>query len=57
MTVAHIREVEHAAVKYSAAREALDAAIREAYAAGASLLAIAEAAGVSHEQIRPTVSQ
>ena len=47
MTAEQIRKVERAAVKYGAAREALHAAIREAYAAGASLLAIAEAAGVS----------
>lgn len=47
-----IDKVQRAAHKAASAREALDAAIREARAAGHSLRAIGEAAGVSYEHVR-----
>jgi hypothetical protein len=47
-----LASVERAAAKAAVSREALEAAIRVAHAEGASLRAIATAAGVSHEQVR-----
>jgi hypothetical protein len=44
--------VRRAAQKHAAAREYLDDAIREARADGASLRAVAEEAGLSHEWVR-----
>jgi hypothetical protein len=51
-----LQRVKRAAAKAAAAREELDQAMREAHAAGASLRKIAEAAGVSYEQVRRVVS-
>lgn len=50
-------KVERAAAKAAVAREGLDAAIREAHASGAPLRSIAQAAGVSHEQVRRILSR
>jgi hypothetical protein len=47
-----LRKVERAAAKVAAARAGLELAVREARAAGAPLRAVAQAAGVSHEQVR-----
>ena len=52
MTNQQTRMVERAAAKAAAAHAALVQAIREAHAEGESLRSIAEAAGVSHEQVR-----
>lgn len=49
-------KVERAAAKAAVARRGLEDAIREAHASGASLRAIAQAAGVSHEQVRRVLS-
>lgn len=46
------RKVARAAAKAASARAALDEAIREAREAGVPLRVVADAAGVSHEQIR-----
>ena len=55
MTALH--KVERAAAKAAAAREGLEDTIREAHASGAPLRAIAQAAGVSHEQVRRVLSR
>ena len=52
-----IRKVKRAAAKAADSRERLDDAIREAHDQGNSLRTIAEAAGVSHEQVRVIVSR
>lgn len=46
------QKVARAARKAASARHELEAAIREARAAGMSLRAVAEAAGVSYETVR-----
>lgn len=51
------QKVTRAARKAASARQVLDAAIREARAEGLPLRTIAEAAGLSHEQIRRTVEK
>ncbi len=51
-----LREVERAAAKAAVSREALEAAIREARAQGASLRDIAKAASMSHETARRIAS-
>jgi len=50
--VSELRKVERAAAKAAVSRQALEAAIREAREAGASLRAVAEAARMSYESIR-----
>ncbi len=50
--MSELRKVKHAAARSAAWRAALERAIREAHEEGASLRAIADAAGVSHEQVR-----
>lgn len=55
MDQVNTRKVERAAAKAAAAHAALVRAIREAHAEGHSLRSIAEAAGVSHEQVRRLV--
>lgn len=52
-----LRKVQRAATKAAASRVTLENAIREAHASGQSLRKIAEAAGVSHEQVRVIVSR
>lgn len=47
-----LQKVTRAAVKAAASRDALETAIREAHEGGEALRKIADAAGVSHEQIR-----
>jgi lambda repressor-like predicted transcriptional regulator len=47
-----VAKVQRAARKAALARQGLEQAIREAHDDGASLRALAAAAGVSHEQIR-----
>jgi hypothetical protein len=47
-----LRKVQRAAGKAATARNELGQAVREARVAGHSLRVIAEAAGLSHEQIR-----
>lgn len=44
--------VRRAAARVTASRSALELAVLEARAAGLSLRVIAEAAGLSHEQVR-----
>jgi len=48
--------LERAAAKAAAARSELEHRVREAHAAGMSLRAIAQAAGVSHETVRRLVA-
>jgi hypothetical protein len=50
--MSELRKVERAAAKVAAARAGLELAIRQARSEGASLRAVATAAGVSHEQVR-----
>jgi hypothetical protein len=50
-------EVQRAAADWRAARERLDREIRKARKKGASLRAIAEAAGVTHETVRTTITK
>lgn len=47
-----LKAVERAAAKAAASRAALETAILDAHTNGASLRSIAEAAGISHEQVR-----
>ena len=47
-----LREVQDAAIHVHAARAALERAVFEARLAGHSLRAIADRAGLSHEQVR-----
>jgi hypothetical protein len=47
-----LQKVRRAAAKAAVSREALETAIREAHAEKVSLRDIAQAAGVSHEQVR-----
>jgi hypothetical protein len=54
---ASLRAVERAADKAALSRDGLAAAIRDAHAQGKTLRAIAEAAGMSHEQVRRIVSR
>ena len=55
MVAQELRKVEKAAAKAASSRLALEAAIRKAHAGGASLRVIAEAAKMSHEQVRRTI--
>lgn len=55
--VSELRKVERAAAKAAVARSALQTAVREAHENGQPLRKIAEAAGVSHEQVRRLISQ
>lgn len=50
-------KVQRAAAKMALARYGLELAIRQAHANGEALRKIAEAAGVSHEQVRRIVSR
>lgn len=52
-----LQKVRKAAAKVAASREKLEAAMREAHASGQALRKIAEAAGVSHEQVRRVLSR
>jgi len=56
-----LRTVERAAAKAAVSREKLEAeleaAIRDAHSQGEALRKIAEAAGVSHEQIRRVLAR
>lgn len=52
-----IRKIERAAAKAAVAREKLELAMREAHESGLALRKIAEAAGVSHEQVRRVLSR
>jgi len=47
-----LRKVERATAQAAVSRERLESAMRDAHANGAALRKIAEAAGVSHEQVR-----
>jgi hypothetical protein len=47
-----LARVRRAAAKHAAARDELDDAIRQARADGASLRAVADEAGLSHEWVR-----
>lgn len=47
-----LQKVRKAASRVAASREALELAVREAHAVGTPLRVIAEAANVSHEQVR-----
>lgn len=49
--------VARAARKAAAAYQARDQAVRDAYDAGESLRAVAEAAGISHEQVRRIIQK
>jgi transposase len=51
-----LQKVERAAAKAAVSREALEAAMRDAHAEGASLRAIATAASVSYETVRRVVA-
>lgn len=55
--MSELRKIERAAAKAAVAREALESAIREAHENGLALRTIAEAAGVSHEQVRRIVQR
>ena len=57
MTSATLRRVQRAAAKAAVAREALEAAIREAHKDGATLRAIGDAAGMSYETVRRICQQ
>ena len=46
------QKLERAAAKAAAAREGLEAAVREARKSGMALREIAKHAGMSHEQVR-----
>lgn len=52
-----LRKVERKAERVASARRALNASIRDARAAGASLRAIASASSLSHEQVRRIIAQ
>ena len=52
METTDLERVEQAAFAVADAREEFETAIRAAHANGAALRTIAEAAGVSHEQVR-----
>jgi len=52
-----LEAVRTAAANAASSRSSLDQAIAEAHKAGHSLRAIAEAAGLSHEQIRKIVTK
>ncbi len=51
-----LKKVERAAAKAAVSREELEAAIREAREAGASLRDVAKAAGMSYETVRRIAS-
>lgn len=55
--MSELRKVERAAAKAAVAREKLEVAMREAHASGEALRKIADAAGVSHEQVRRVLSR
>jgi len=55
--VSELGKVKRAAAKAAVSREALEIAIREAHAAGEALRKIADAANVSHEQVRRIVQR
>lgn len=57
MTKKELQKVQGAAEKAALWRVRLELAVREAHASGESLRKIAEAAGVSHEQVRRMISQ
>lgn len=52
-----LARVKRAAVKVASSREQLHAAIRDAYEDGQALRKIAEAADMSHEQVRRILSR
>jgi len=52
-----LQKVQREAAKAASARERLETAIREAHEAGEALRKIAEAAGISHEQVRRVLSR
>lgn len=52
-----LAKVKRAAAKAAVSRERLEQAMRDAHASGAALRQIAEAAGVSHEQVRRVLSR
>lgn len=57
MRPSELRKVERAAAKAVASLALRDEAIHEAHASGQSLRKIAEAAGLSHEQVRRILSR
>ena len=52
-----MKKIERAAAKLALAHAALEEAVREEWFKGTSLRKIAEAAGVSHEQVRRIVAR
>ena len=56
-TSTETKRVARAAERAARARAELEQSMRYAYTAGESLRTIADAAGVSHEQVRKIVSQ
>lgn len=55
--MSELEKVERAAAKAAVSHDRLETAIREAHAAGQPLRKIAQAAGVSHEQVRRILSR
>lgn len=55
--MSELQKVAKAAAKAAVSRERLEDAIREAHASGEALRKIAEAAGVSHEQVRRVLAR